>query len=97
MSARDKYYKYCISKGHVKVKLSPEKKNLLKHHIGQYHFKVPFMLYVDFEIILKPVDEQYRETTNKMTTKRKGKTHIQCILYSEGIYNFSCILLWFYN
>ena len=32
------------------------------------------MLYADFENILKPVVEQYREKTNKMKTKKKGKT-----------------------
>ena len=26
-------------------------------HNGQYQFKAPFMLYADFESILKPVDE----------------------------------------
>ena len=28
---------------------------------GDYHLKVQFMLYTDFEIILKPVHEHYRE------------------------------------
>ena len=37
-----------------------EKEKWLKFHDGQYQFKVPFMLYADFESILKPVDEQYR-------------------------------------
>ena len=31
------------------------------------------MLYAEFESILKPVDEQYREKMNKMNTERKGK------------------------
>ena len=29
----------------------------LKFYDGQYQFMVPFMLYADFESILKPVDE----------------------------------------
>ena len=33
-----------------------KKERLLKFHDGQYQFKVPFMLYADFESILKPVD-----------------------------------------
>ena len=37
-----------------------EKEKWLKFHDGQYQFKVPFMLYADFESILKPVDERYR-------------------------------------
>ena len=31
------------------------------------------MLYADFESILKPVDEQYREKMNQMKAERKGK------------------------
>ena len=62
-----------------------EKEKWLKFHDGQYQFKVPFMLYADFESILKPVDERYRDRMNTMKTERKGKasytektnTHIQ--------------------
>ena len=50
-----------------------EKEKLLKFHDGQYQFKVPFMLYADFESILKPVDERYRDRMNTMKTERKGK------------------------
>ena len=35
---------------------------------------VPFMLYTDFESILKLIDQQSREKMNKMKTERKGKT-----------------------
>ena len=47
---------------------------LFEFHDGQYQFKVLFMLYADFERILKPVDEKYREKTNKIKTERKGNT-----------------------
>ena len=57
-----------------------EKEKLLKLHDGQYQFKVPFMLYADFESILKPVDERYRYKMNRMKAGRKGKTS-----YSEKI------------
>lgn len=36
-------------------------KKSLKFPDGDYHLKVQFMLYTDFEIILKPVHEHYRE------------------------------------
>ena len=35
--------------------------------------KVSFMLYADFESILKPVDERYKEKMNRMKAGRKGK------------------------
>ena len=72
-SARDKHYECYSSKGHVKVKMPTEKEKWLKFHDGQYQFKVPFMLYADFESILKPVDERYRDRMNTMKTDRKGK------------------------
>ena len=65
-SARDKHYDYCSSNGHVKVKMPTEKD-------GQYLFNVPFMLYADFESILKSVDERYRDKMNRMKTGRKCK------------------------
>ena len=72
--ARDKHYEDCSSNGHVKVKMSTEKEKWLKFNDGQYQFKVTFMLYADFESILKPVDERYRNRMNTMKTERKGKT-----------------------
>ena len=32
------------------------------------------MLYTDFESILKPIDERYKEKMNRMKADRKGKT-----------------------
>ena len=49
------------------------KEKWLKFHDGQYQFKVPFMLYVDFESIFKPVDERYRDRMNTIKAERKGK------------------------
>ena len=72
-SARDKHYEYCSSNGHVKVKMPTEKEKWLKFHDGQYQFKVPFVLHADFESILKPVDERYRDRMNTMKTDRKAK------------------------
>ena len=72
-SARDKHYEYCNSNGHVKVKMPTEKEKSLKFHDGKYQFKVPFMLYADFESILKPVDDRYRDRMNTMKTERKDK------------------------
>ena len=48
-----------------------KKEQWLEFHDGQYQFKVPFMLYADFES--KPVDERCRDKMNTMKTERKGK------------------------
>jgi len=55
--ARDKHYEYCSSHGDVKIKMPNEENKWLQYHDGQCQFKVPFMLYADFESILKPMDE----------------------------------------
>ena len=72
-TARDKHYEYCSSNGHIKVKMPTEKEKWLKFHDGQYQFMLLFMLYTDFESILKPVDERYRDRMNTMKTEKKGK------------------------
>ena len=72
-SARDKHYEYYSSNGHVKVNMLTKEEKWLKFQDGLYQFKVPFMLYADFESILKPVDERYRYKMNIMKAGRKGK------------------------
>ena len=79
-SARDKHYEYCSSNGHVKVKMPSEKEKWLKFHDGPYQFKVPFLLYADFERILKPVDERYKDKIYTTKAEREGKA-----LYTEKI------------
>ena len=51
-----------------------EEKKWLKFHDGEYQFMLPFMLYADFESILKPVDERYRDNMNRIKTERKVKS-----------------------
>ena len=60
--------------------MPPEKEKWLQFHDGQYQFKVPFMLYADFQKILKAVNERYRDKMNTMKAERKGNRR-----YSEKI------------
>ena len=46
---------------------------MVKFHDGQYQFKVLFMLYADFESIIKPVDKRYKDKMNTMKTEGKDK------------------------
>ena len=59
-SARDKHYDYCRDKDNVKIKMPSKREKWLQYHDGQYQFKVLFMLYADFESILKPVERAIR-------------------------------------
>ena len=65
-TARDKHYEYCSTNGHVKVTMPNAEEKWLKFHDGQCQFKVPFMMYVDF-------DERYRDKVNRMKVMRKDK------------------------
>ena len=45
---------YCLNNKSVKIEM-PYKKPVLQFCDGQYQFKVPFMMYADFETLLEPV------------------------------------------
>ena len=51
---RDEHYEYCRSKDSVRVEM-PTKNPIVKYTDGQYQFKVPFVIYADFEFILVPI------------------------------------------
>ena len=73
MLARQKHYEYPNCNGHVKVRMPSKNEKWLKFHEEYYQFKDLLTLCTDFEEILKPVDEKYREKMNKMKTERKDK------------------------
>ena len=51
----DDHYEYCKDKDSVRVEMPTKDKSIVKYTDGQYQFKVPFVIYVDFESILVPV------------------------------------------
>ena len=52
--SRDKHYAYCIDNETIRVEM-PLKGSTIEFYDGQNQFKVPFMMYVDFEVILAPM------------------------------------------
>ena len=52
--SRDKHHEYCISNESVNIKM-PEKDPIATYSNGQHKFKVPFIMYADFESILEPI------------------------------------------
>ena len=52
--SRDKHYGYCIDNETVRVEM-PKKGSTIEFYDGQNQFKVPFMMYADFEAILNPI------------------------------------------
>ena len=52
--SRDKHYEYCKDNEAVRIEM-PKPGSFVEFHDGQNQFKVPFMMYADFEAILRPV------------------------------------------
>ena len=51
---RNELYEYCRSKDSVRAEM-PTKNPIVKYTDGQHQFKVPFVIYADFELLLVPV------------------------------------------
>ena len=56
-SSRDEHLDYCINNESVKVEM-PHKKPIVQYSDGQFQFKVPFIMYADFESILEPINSR---------------------------------------
>ena len=52
--SRDQHYGYCINNETVRVEI-PRKGSTVEFFDGQNQFRVPFMTYADFEVILEPI------------------------------------------
>ena len=52
--SRDEHYVYCRSNEAVRMEM-PNRKPIVRYSDGQYQFKVPFIMYADFESILEPI------------------------------------------
>ena len=76
---RDKHYEYCIDHDAVRVVMPPNnnKDNWVKYSSGDKQFKVPFIMYADFESILKPLKPQNNNT-------EKINEHVPC---GFGVYS----------
>ena len=69
--SRDKHYEYCKDNEAVKIEM-PKPGSFFEFHDGQNQFKVPFTMYADFEVILRPVhgpspgpNEPYTKKVNR--------------------------------
>ena len=51
---RDEHYAYCRSNESVRIEM-PTKRPIVEYSNGQHQFKVPFVMYTDFESVLEPI------------------------------------------
>ena len=54
--SRDIHFKYCKDNKTVRIEM-PKTSSFVKFHDGQKQFKVLFIMYADFEAILRPTEE----------------------------------------
>ena len=55
IKSRDDHYTYCRSNESVRIEM-PTRNPIVEYSNGQHQFKVPFIMYTDFESILEPIE-----------------------------------------
>ena len=83
--SRDEHYVYCRSNEAVRIEM-PNKKPIVKYSDGQYQFKVPFMMYADFESILEPIQEASNVPNVSSTREVNIHTPSGWCVYSKFAY-----------
>ena len=58
--SRDNHFEYCKDNEAVRIEM-PKEGYFVEFHDGQNQFKVPFIMYADFETILKPTEENIKD------------------------------------
>ena len=66
-SSRDQHQVYCEDNESVRVEM-PKQGSTVEFKDGQNQFKVPFIMYADFESILEPMDPVERGSPNQPYT-----------------------------
>ena len=83
--SRDEHYVYCRSNEAVRIEI-PNKKLIVQYSDGQYQFKVPFMMYVDFELILEPIQGASNNPNISSTREVNVHTPSGWCVYSKFAY-----------
>ena len=85
-SSRDGHYSYFIDNEMVRVEM-PSKGSTVEFYDGQNQFRVPFMMYEDFEMILEPIQERVPGDPNEpYTTKVNQHIPSGWCVYSKFAY-----------
>ena len=83
--SRDEHYAYCIDNETVRVEM-PSRGSTIKFCDGQNQFKVPFMMYADFESILMPIQGLALDLNKPYTTKVNQHIPSGWCIYSKLAY-----------
>ena len=83
--SRDEHRNYCLDNEAVKVEM-PHKQLRVEFCDGQYQFKVPFIIYMDFESILEPIQGPGLNPTGPWTTGTSNHIPSGWCTYSKFAY-----------
>ena len=84
-SSRDEHFRYCANNEAVHIEM-PHRKPIVEYSDGQYQYKVPFIMYVDFESILEPISGQHP------TQKYPQLVELMFIPYLGGVLDPSSLM-----
>ena len=82
---RDEHMKYCLNNESVKAEM-PHKRPIVEFCDGQYQFKVPFIMYADFESLLEPIQGFSKSPSGPWTTPINNHIPSGWCVYSEFAY-----------
>ena len=84
-SRRDEHYSYWIDNETVRVEM-PNKGSTVEFYDGQNQLKVPFMMYVDFEAMLEPIQGPSQDPEESYTKKVNQHIPSGYCVYSKFAY-----------
>ena len=82
---RDEHMRYYLDNESVKVEMS-HKKPIVEFCDGQYQFKVPFIMYSDFESLLEPIQGSNKNPSGPWATVTNNHIPSGWCVYSEFAY-----------
>ena len=83
--SRDEHYAYCINNETLRVEM-PSRGSTVEFYDGQNQFRVPFMMYADFELILMPIQGPSPDPVKLYTNKVNQHIPPGWYVYSKFAY-----------
>ena len=83
-SSRDEQVRYCKNNELVRIEM-PHKKPIVEYSDGQFQFKVPFIIYADFESILELYKDQVTTLGNHQRTALMYIPHLNGVLIPSSL------------
>ena len=85
ITSRDDHYEYCKSNQAVRIEM-PTNRPIFEYSNGQHQFKVPFIMYADFESILEPINGPSNNPNHSSTRGVNVHTPSGWCLHSKFAY-----------